>query len=100
MQPPGPSLFPYTTLFRSLLDLAEEGARRAKTHDDVIAGLLFKSRRDFFRRFGKVGSHGDGYVADRKSTRLNSSHVSNSYAVLCLKKKIPTSTASHSKRSP
>src|SRR5437870_8231180 len=39
--------------------------------------------------FGSLGGHGVG-VEDRKSTRLNSSHVATSYAVFCLKKKIST----------
>src|SRR5438477_9534314 len=74
-RPPRSTLFPYTTLFRSRVDdLIEE----AEPRDDgdrvggrVDAGVL---RRGDERR-------------DRKSTRLNSSHMSISYAVFCLKKK-------------
>src|SRR5436305_13502492 len=67
------TLFPYTTLFRSFLFLAELVAGEAPDHD-VLAGL--------------VGRGGENIVIDRKSTRLNSSHVRISYAVFCLKKKI------------
>src|SRR5437868_9475588 len=73
LRPPRSTLFPYTTLFRSI-DVAELGV-------DVLICSPYK----FF------GPHlGLGYVhaeLDRKSTRLNSSHVSISYAVFCLKKK-------------
>src|SRR6266542_2971254 len=62
-RPPRSTLFPYTTLFRS-----------ARVHR---ARLLAGRLRD--RRLGPP--------ADRKSTRLNSSHGSSSYAVFCLKKK-------------
>src|SRR3989442_9640674 len=78
-RPPRSTLFPYTTLFRS----------------DFREDLLDDARR---RHAGKprlglgnhaVGDDRDGHLADvdRKSTRLNSSHVRISYAVFCLKKK-------------
>src|SRR5205814_7106623 len=63
--PPRSTLFPYTTLFRSCL-IADGHAERAGAGD---------RGRD---------RHG---VLDRKSTRLNSSHLGISYAVFCLKKK-------------
>src|SRR5438067_11322345 len=66
-RPPRSTLFPYTTLFRSRL------GRRRECHR---AALLLRGRRPA-RCAGE----------DRKSTRLNSSHVSISYAVFCLKKK-------------
>src|SRR5689334_24077122 len=62
-RPPRSTLFPYTTLFRS---------RRARTH-----GRLDSGQRENRTR----------HRSDRKSTRLNSSHSSISYAVFCLKKK-------------
>src|SRR2546422_1341506 len=71
-RPPRSTLFPYTTLFRSL---------HAPPRRDRAAGLvgdsvnLVRDRRDRRR------------VGDRKSTRLNSSHGYISYAVFCLKKK-------------
>src|SRR5438067_6073485 len=70
-RPPKSTLFPYTTLFRSNEGpVSRCGDRR--------------------RARGALGRAGDGAEErpDRKSTRLNSSHVSISYAVFCLKKKI------------
>src|SRR2546422_1276080 len=73
-RPPRSTLFPYTTLFRSLEDVVE---RRP---------VVFRRRRgDLRNQLGQlrvIGPHGD-----RKSTRLNSSHGYISYAVFCLKKK-------------
>src|SRR5258705_9204625 len=76
-RPPRSTLFPYTTLFRSfgraggeLIGIAVSIAR-AKTGRDVVA---------------YCGYH--GWSEDRKSTRLNSSHLGISYAVFCLKKKV------------
>src|SRR5439155_15481856 len=71
-RPPRSTLFPYTTLFRSAA-VAVFFAHRL--HNDVVrqAGLAALQRED------------------RKSTRLNSSHVAISYAVFCLKKKKNTS---------
>src|SRR3712207_8220868 len=70
-RPPRSTLFPYTTLFRSL-----EGKKI------VIVGDVLHSRvaRSDIWGFATLG-------ADRKSTRLNSSHANISYAVFCLKKK-------------
>src|SRR5437868_12947843 len=68
-RPPRSTLFPYTTLFRS--DPRSGDAPRCRRGA--------RARRDVERRVPAVG--------DRKSTRLNSSHVSISYAVFCLKKK-------------
>src|SRR5207249_5281209 len=70
-RPPRSTLFPYTTLFRS--------ARGATVVHRVRAG------RD--RARVQPVARGPRHQADRKSTRLNSSHVSISYAVFCLKKK-------------
>src|SRR2546426_6979892 len=76
-RPPRSTLFPYTTLFRSLLGgaIATGGAAR-------LAAL--RPRR--FDRL-RVQRSGGRRVGDRKSTRLNSSHLVISYAVFCLKKK-------------
>src|SRR3989442_10426061 len=80
-RPPRSTLFPYTTLFRSP-DL------RLLDHQDVvdegIAELLSEQGAVFERGDGLGQAAGEG---DRKSTRLNSSHVRISYAVFCLKKK-------------
>src|SRR5438477_2134560 len=71
-QPPRSTLFPYTTLFRSRVTL--DGPRLP------LAGSLSGRQR---RRARLLRSQ----RRDRKSTRLNSSHMSISYAVFCLKKK-------------
>src|SRR4051794_41351421 len=76
--PPSSALFPYTTLFRSqLLDLSFLHVGTSAT--------IRRSRRSSHRRTGAAAER-----PDRKSTRLNSSHPSISYAVFCLKKKIIT----------
>src|SRR5947209_14915252 len=67
-RPPRSTLFPYTTLFRSLGIIADE------------FGVRDYGRCDF-----RIRREQDG--RDRKSTRLNSSHANISYAVFCLKKK-------------
>src|SRR5438309_3057604 len=80
--PPTSTLFPYTTLFRSAFARAAAGGV-----DDVDVGPLdLEPHRA--HRFGDLGL-GDENLRhqDRKSTRLNSSHSSISYAVFCLKKK-------------
>src|SRR5256885_5882288 len=69
-RPPRSTLFPYTTLFRSLETVIELHIRRA-------------DRRDAFTRTQRLQLG----QRDRKSTRLNSSHLVISYAVFCLKKK-------------
>src|SRR5207248_8321945 len=86
--PPRSTLFPYTTLFRSLR-YAQDSTHRA--FDDIVRG---GSRRAF-----GMPSFADDLTADqvrliqdRKSTRLNSSHRTISYAVFCLKKKKISST--------
>src|SRR2546427_5435957 len=74
-RPPRSTLFPYTTLFRSLV---------AELH----APLLADPARTPGNRLGAgSGSPIPAAPADRKSTRLNSSHSQISYAVFCLKKK-------------
>src|SRR2546430_12590825 len=82
-RPPRSTLFPYTTLFRSLIDRLDAGGI-----DDLcrarVAGLMTLEQAlgdaplDFCLVFSSL---------DRKSTRLNSSHSQISYAVFCLKTK-------------
>src|SRR5262245_65492970 len=72
--PPTPTLFPYTTLFRSLLD---KHAQRWKGGALAEEGLAARA----------IALCEAGRGEDRKSTRLNSSHLGISYAVFCLKKK-------------
>src|SRR5438477_12615795 len=68
-RPPRSTLFPYTTLFRSPQDRVGAATRQQCPATDLVAFPLADLGRD------------------RKSTRLNSSHMSISYAVFCLKKK-------------
>src|SRR5439155_24483225 len=74
--PPRSTLFPYTTLFRS--------ARRCGAAARRAPGTRARRRRGRGSAPRGSGRPGPG---DRKSTRLNSSHVAISYAVFCLKKK-------------
>src|SRR5688572_31905133 len=73
-RPPRSTLFPYTTLFRSVGEVTAHRTRCRVVHRESTAS--------------------DGRAGDRKSTRLNSSHSQISYAVFCLKKKITTRLAS------
>src|SRR2546426_5844439 len=79
-RPPRSTLFPYTTLFRSASMVTEP--QLAVQLDPLLLGeralLLFELERDVEQPL---------LDADRKSTRLNSSHLVISYAVFCLKKK-------------
>src|SRR5438094_5728035 len=85
LRPPSSTLFPYTTLFRSDLGVPLVGV-----------GLLY-TRGYFDQRLRLDGWQGDAdETLDRKSTRLNSSHRTISYAVFCLKKK---RTLTHSRTS-
>src|SRR5256885_8613312 len=79
-RPPRSTLFPYTTLFRSAHAAPgrARGLARARPRPAVVA----RRRHRAARLRGARGS-----VGDRKSTRLNSSHLVISYAVFCLKKK-------------
>src|SRR3712207_7862072 len=81
-RPPRSTLFPYTTLFRSV----ERSRRRW-----VNTGIFNPSNiSDSDRKIIALGNN--QFVKDRKSTRLNSSHANISYAVFCLKKKNITIT--------
>src|SRR3712207_7015290 len=91
-RPPRSTLFPYTTLFRSMVAVTLlEYARDAgfATLDDVKSIGRSVTRRPR-ERMARASSVVDRSV-DRKSTRLNSSHANISYAVFCLKKKNTTS---------
>src|SRR2546427_7076044 len=84
-RPPRSTLFPYTTLFRSLL---LEPFAPFRDHLLVVTGLTLSIAKA--RPGEEVGVHErpcGAYLTDRKSTRLNSSHSQISYAVFCLKKK-------------
>src|SRR3712207_7500356 len=95
-RPPRSTLFPYTTLFRSVVDVQpvlEERIRAGELGVEPdrgplrLADLLAVGRRDEGR--------GQRVHRDRKSTRLNSSHANISYAVFCLKKKNTMSQSTH-----
>src|SRR2546430_9018874 len=94
-RPPRSTLFPYTTLFRSLALLGEAGDQEADEHDRTAHGAHDRADRGIQVNGRPVG-RGDVEARpggrgreheDRKSTRLNSSHSQISYAVFCLKKK-------------
>src|SRR3712207_7008494 len=85
-RPPRSTLFPYTTLFRSLHDLVHHlVAVRARAELDHRGGeqLAGGGRESLLQVVAPELAIGQ----DRKSTRLNSSHANISYAVFCLKKK-------------
>src|SRR5205814_7580272 len=98
--PPGPPLFPYTTLFRSFLRLDQDvvGVERQianLTYVSQFRASIKKKRlivrikriKTFRVRHGRIDLHGNCLellirtIRDRKSTRLNSSHLGISYAV-------------------
>src|SRR5438309_4004082 len=88
--PPRSTLFPYTTLFRSRLT-RYWSLERCDPPDDPVEAVretFLDAVRLQLRSDVPVGTClSGGIVRDRKSTRLNSSHSSISYAVFCLKKK-------------
>src|SRR5256885_4412604 len=83
-RPPRSTLFPYTTLFRSVLlqRRAQRGGACGFQHGELRQGLA-----------QHMDHRGAEQRVDRKSTRLNSSHLVISYAVFCLKKKRPNKRA-------
>src|SRR5256885_13234149 len=95
-RPPRSTLFPYTTLFRSSLrgtrvrarDESEEPGQ-CDDRDDGVSQLAAKRHTldDLFEEPFSVAEQRFQEIGDRKSTRLNSSHLVISYAVFCLKKK-------------
>src|SRR5262245_63647528 len=80
-RPPRSTLFPYTTLFRSHADMRRDHQRGLRCHEKRVAVGLRLGDRVGADAAGRAGA------VDRKSTRLNSSHLGISYAVFCLKKK-------------
>src|SRR5207253_10031239 len=98
--PPRSTLFPYTTLFRSFINAIGTAVPDHDIHQPFIAWALDKipdprQRKIFERMVGRSAIEHrwsvlpratNGGTPDRKSTRLNSSHVAISYAVFCLKK--------------
>src|SRR5690348_17421060 len=99
-RPPRSTLFPYTTLFRSvseavlhpaaqLVNEDRDGLRRRSIEEDLARPAVHHPPRHGPKAAGA------GAVIDRKSTRLNSSHPSISYAVFCLKKKTKKTNRSY-----
>src|SRR5256885_9848721 len=94
-QPPSSTLFPYTTLFRSdpYDRQCAETARLLRARlklDDKTFRLTFQSRfgtAEWLQPYTDMTVKALAEQGDRKSTRLNSSHLVISYAVFCLKKK-------------
>src|SRR3712207_8740958 len=98
-RPPRSTLFPYTTLFRShrLLDGGRPRPQLQLALRVQLADVTVERRAQELRPLGVDAARGedlqqplagvDQPAADRKSTRLNSSHANISYAVFCLKKK-------------
>src|SRR2546430_6830356 len=83
-RPPRSTLFPYTTLFRSV------GLPAVRTHDQHLALGRAVAEREVLVIERIDVRNGGRHHRDRKSTRLNSSHSQISYAVFCLKKKNQT----------
>src|SRR3712207_7098945 len=90
-RPPRSTLFPYTTLFRSLAEEHVGLGRVARPAHPARGGDAHRGPGREQPPLGERGeAHEDGRrvaAGDRKSTRLNSSHANISYAVFCLKKK-------------
>src|SRR3712207_8031288 len=93
-RPPRSTLFPYTTLFRSLngSTVTDETSANQAINDVVrqARGPFDDSTRAVLMRKAQSSRNPGG---DRKSTRLNSSHANISYAVFCLKKKKTNTTS-------
>src|SRR2546426_7765202 len=92
-RPPRSTLFPYTTLFRSQAGktisaiFAEEGEPQFREYERAVVEELKHFHRAVIATGGGLVTHEESLARDRKSTRLNSSHLVISYAVFCLKKK-------------
>src|SRR3712207_8393152 len=88
-RPPRSTLFPYTTLFRSVKTVQLVMRRRTTSAPYGRARLFVLVKRM------RGGGDASTSQTDRKSTRLNSSHANISYAVFCLKKKTHASDHQH-----
>src|SRR5258705_961827 len=93
-RPPRSTLFPYTTLFRSGLWCREQ---LPDAHGLELPGKLRAGEGSVpvVQQKARLLTAGEGFDEDRKSTRLNSSHLGISYAVFCLKKKNLNNTGFH-----
>src|SRR3712207_7897969 len=91
-RPPRSTLFPYTTLFRSLRYTLGPAHGFGPCRFDIaaregFAGAVHGADGQEAAQFHPAGGSQEAEARDRKSTRLNSSHANISYAVFCLKKK-------------
>src|SRR5437773_3443906 len=92
-RPPRSTLFPYTTLFRSPIVLEEgeayttDAVTVAKFRGKNVHALVLGEMLRAAQQAGRLRALTATRAEDRKSTRLNSSHITISYAVFCLKKK-------------
>src|SRR5690606_41898821 len=93
-RPPGSPLFPYTTLFRSTVDAVArivfgtpQGPAALVLTEQIVVPAGSALKVDVDEVQPEVADLAARIEVDRKSTRLNSSHVKISYAVFCLKKK-------------
>src|SRR5256885_12031379 len=99
-RPPRSTLFPYTTLFRSL-GIEDERHRKGQLAQAQPFGARQRGNAGVgeiqpYRPHGRNAPARAPAARDRKSTRLNSSHLVISYAVFCLKKKKPDQKLLHS----
>src|SRR5690242_21514867 len=97
-RPPRSTLFPYTTLFRSFWErmMLQETCRVKEAVFFKQSELFIPTPPDDIHSFDHR-IRGESQTLDRKSTRLNSSHMSISYAVFCLKKKKKKNNKKHTK---
>src|SRR5258708_21127432 len=86
-RPPRSTLFPYTTLFRSVYAVHVVNVTRGVSHRVGVRGRVDIEARDVCEHVALIRLRLVTSPGDRKSTRLNSSHQIISYAVFCLKKK-------------
>src|SRR3712207_8432192 len=99
-RPPRSTLFPYTTLFRSIRAILAADADWRGLH--IFAGsqaldpaALIEAQQATVALAGDIARQVGRTPPDRKSTRLNSSHANISYAVFCLKKKNTSNSNTH-----
>src|SRR3712207_8707948 len=94
-RPPRSTLFPYTTLFRSIIGMGvglEKSNVIKRTNIKGVKLAPNKYLQTCYRFIDTSKYLDDKEIEDRKSTRLNSSHANISYAVFCLKKKKKNNT--------
>src|SRR2546426_9013647 len=99
-RPPRSTLFPYTTLFRSKNSTLPAAILPLLIGDETqaVEAATTLRERGFFIPAIRYPTVARGWRGDRKSTRLNSSHLVISYAVFCLKKKKNRSLDTHVSR--